>query len=326
MEKSCTPPAGLSIAVGGGRPTLGKAVVRAAGWFRRGAGLRGTVRYGRAHGGQSADEDFPCARFGDVGRFCDGAIVRRANYNRGDYATALRGFRPLAEQGVALAQAKLGVMYARGKGVAADAAEAAKWFRRGGEQGIVDAQNYLRDMYARGEGVAEDDAEAVKWFRRAAEQGDAYAQVSLGSMYYLGRGVPKDAAEAAKWYRRAAEQGVADAQYFLGDMYDVGEGVPKDAVEAAKWYRRAAEQGHAKAQTNLGVRYYEGRGVPQNYLRAHVWANLVASRLIGEEREMAAKLRDDVAKLLSKSELGRAQRMAGKWRAKTENEWLLRKQ
>ena len=32
---------------------------------------------------------------------------------RGDYATALRIFRPLADQGAALAQYNLGVMYAR---------------------------------------------------------------------------------------------------------------------------------------------------------------------------------------------------------------------
>ena len=59
-------------------------------------------------------------------------------------------------------------------------------------------------------------------------------------------------------------------------------------------------------------------GVSQNYLQAHMWANLAASRLTGSVREQAAKLRDGLAKLLSKSELGRAQRMAEEWRAKTE--------
>ncbi len=41
-------------------------------------------------------------------------------YYRGDYATALRIFRQLAEQGNASAQYNLGVMYFRGQGVAQD--------------------------------------------------------------------------------------------------------------------------------------------------------------------------------------------------------------
>ena len=40
-----------------------------------------------------------------------------AAYDRGDYATALRLMRPLAEQGNARAQFNLGVMYTKGQGV-----------------------------------------------------------------------------------------------------------------------------------------------------------------------------------------------------------------
>ncbi len=47
-----------------------------------------------------------------------------AAYQRGDYATALREFRPLAEQGNAGAQHNLGVMYYNGHGVPQDYAEA----------------------------------------------------------------------------------------------------------------------------------------------------------------------------------------------------------
>ncbi len=52
-----------------------------------------------------------------------------AAYERGDYATALRELRPLAEQGHAPAQNILGVMYTEGQGVPQDDAEAAKLFR-----------------------------------------------------------------------------------------------------------------------------------------------------------------------------------------------------
>ncbi|MCH8039374.1 MAG: sel1 repeat family protein, partial [Nitrospinae bacterium] len=49
-------------------------------------------------------------------------------YERGDYATALKEFRPLADQGDALAQFNLGIMYYKGQGVPQDYQEAAKWY------------------------------------------------------------------------------------------------------------------------------------------------------------------------------------------------------
>ena len=52
---------------------------------------------------------------------------------RGDYVTALREWRPLAEQGHAKAQFNLGVMYKKGMGVAQDYSQAAKWYRRAAE-------------------------------------------------------------------------------------------------------------------------------------------------------------------------------------------------
>ncbi len=41
-------------------------------------------------------------------------------YERGDYDTALKEFRPLAEQGHASAQFNLGIMYYKGQGVLQD--------------------------------------------------------------------------------------------------------------------------------------------------------------------------------------------------------------
>ena len=52
-----------------------------------------------------------------------------AAYERGDYATAIRGFRVHAEKGLAEAQLALGSMYAKGKGVPKNDAEAVKWYR-----------------------------------------------------------------------------------------------------------------------------------------------------------------------------------------------------
>ncbi len=51
-----------------------------------------------------------------------------AAYNRGDYATALREWRPLAKQRNAKAQNNLGVFYDNGRGVPQDPAHAHMWF------------------------------------------------------------------------------------------------------------------------------------------------------------------------------------------------------
>ncbi len=129
-----------------------------------------------------------------------------AAYNRGDYATALREFRPLAERGDVKAQFILGVMYANGQGVPQDYAEAVKWYRKAAEQGNAEAQHDLGLMYGEGLGVPQDYARAVKWYRKAAEQGYAYAQSNLGVMYGIGQGVPQDYVLAHMWFNLAVSK------------------------------------------------------------------------------------------------------------------------
>ncbi len=237
-----------------------------------------------------------------------------AAYNRGDYATAIRLWRPLAVQGDANAQYNFGVMYESGRGVRQDYAVAARWYRWAAEQGNASAQARLGVMYDNGRGVPQDYTEAVKWYRRAVEQGNARAQTNLGDMYFNGQGVPRNYAEALRWYRRAAQQGSADAQYNVGLMYYDGRGVPQDYAEALRWYRRAAEQGSAYAQTNLGDMYFNGQGVSQDYVTAHKWFNLSASRFPpGDYRDQAVKNRDTVARDMTASQIAEAQRLARAW-------------
>lgn len=57
-----------------------------------------------------------------------------AAYQRGDFATALREWRPLAEAGDIDGRYGLGVMYDKGRGVPEDNAEAVRWYRLATEQ------------------------------------------------------------------------------------------------------------------------------------------------------------------------------------------------
>ena len=91
-----------------------------------------------------------------------------AAYGKENYATALRLFRPLADQGDASAQDYLGFMYQHGQGVPQDYAQAVKWYRLAADRGYAWAQFRLGLMYANGQGVPLDDVEAHKWFNLAA--------------------------------------------------------------------------------------------------------------------------------------------------------------
>jgi uncharacterized protein len=94
---------------------------------------------------------------------------------RGDYATALREWRPLAEAGDAFAQTFLGAMYLNGEGVPQDYAAALKWYRLAAEQGLAIAQDHLGAIYYKGLGVPQDYAAAHMWSNLAAAQGNANA-------------------------------------------------------------------------------------------------------------------------------------------------------
>ena len=89
---------------------------------------------------------------------------------RGDYATAMRLYRQLADQGIAVAQNNLGWMYEEGNGVPMDFAEAAKWYQLSAAQGDSTAQARLCQMYIEGNGVTRDYVLAYMWCNLAAVQ------------------------------------------------------------------------------------------------------------------------------------------------------------
>ena len=125
----------------------------------------------------------------------------------GDFATALREWRPLAEQGHAYAQFGLGIMYRKGQGVPKDDKTALKWFTLSAEQGLAKSQYNLGLMYHEGDGVTQDYKTALKWYTLAAEQGDLSAQSRLGLMYAEGQGVPQDYVYAHMWGNIVASNG-----------------------------------------------------------------------------------------------------------------------
>ena|SRR5689334_11268043 len=94
-------------------------------------------------------------------------------FQKGDYSTAMKEWRPIAESGDAAAQFNLGLMYYDGQGVPQDYSQASNWFLRSAEQGYEKAQLNLGAMYGIGKGVKRDYVQAYKWLNLCAAQGDS---------------------------------------------------------------------------------------------------------------------------------------------------------
>ena len=96
-------------------------------------------------------------------------------YSAGDYQTALREWRPLADRGESYVQFNMGTMYEAGQGVPQDYAEAEKWYRLAADQGYAKAQNNLGVMYEDGNGVLQDNVMAHMWYNIASANGNSKA-------------------------------------------------------------------------------------------------------------------------------------------------------
>jgi TPR repeat protein len=79
------------------------------------------------------------------------------------------------------------------------------------EQGVADAQLRLGLMYQMGQGVRQNSNVSGKWFRNDAEQGDADGQLLLSLANWSGRGVTQDPIRAYMWVNIAAANGSHEA-------------------------------------------------------------------------------------------------------------------
>ena len=130
-------------------------------------------------------------------------------FQKGDYSHALAAWRPLADQGNAVAQNGLGIMYLGGKGVTQNTSEALRYMSLSAASGSPLGQNNLGGLYRDGKGVTRDYAKAAQWFSAAAAQGSSAGMYNLGLMYETGQGMKTDLPRSYMWYALAADQGDA---------------------------------------------------------------------------------------------------------------------
>ena len=227
-----------------------------------------------------------------------------------DSDVSLEELNRQADGGDPLAQIRMGLRYAKGRGLPQDDEQAFLWYSRAAEHRVPLAQFLVAEACFHGRGVRQDDGEALHWFQQSADQGFPRAQLMLGTMYALGRGTAVDPSRAVIWYEKAARWGEADAQYLLGRAYREGEGVDQDDAEALNWFMMAARQGHADAQVMVGVSYQKGRGVEKDYRKAAVFygaaaeeGSAVGSLMLGLLYEAGAGVQQDLVLAYALAEL-----------------------
>jgi TPR repeat protein len=158
------------------------------------------------------------------------------------------------------------------------------------EQGHALAQWKLGRMYADGDGVPRSDIRAFEYFSQIA---NAYADdspdsprarfvanafVALG--HYYRDGIPNssikpDPERAREMFAYAASYfGDADAQYNLARLYLSGVGAPRDPRRAVRWLSLAAHKGQYQAQALLGRMLFRGENVPRQGARGLMWLTL----------------------------------------------------
>lgn len=168
---------------------------------------------------------------------------------RGHFATALRAWLPLAEEG------------------------------------IPEAQNNVGHMYERGMGVAQNYSVAMQWYRRAAEAGLAEAQLNIGLLYYYGYGVATNQREAVSWFRQAAENELPEAEYMLALSLEQGTGINLDYREARRLFLKSARANYAPAQMMYSFMLQAGEGLEDSDpFRAYIWGRI--AELNGSEEAL----------------------------------------
>ena len=184
----------------------------------------------------------------------------------GEKNKGLRSLEYAAENGHALAQWKLGRMYAAGDGVAQDDLKAFDYFR-----GIADRH-------------AEDNPDAPQ----ARFVSNAF--VALGH-YYL-EGIPNTRVKADPERARAMFDYAAsyfrdpDAQYYLAKLYLSGTGAPQDPRTALRWF------GQCQAQAMLGAMLFAGDHVPRQAARGLMWLTLAKDSARTTDQAWVEKLYD----------------------------------
>jgi exopolysaccharide production negative regulator len=197
------------------------------------------------------------------------------------------------------------------------------------ENGHALAQWKLGRMYAEGDGVAQDDLKAFEYFRRIADSHAddnpdapqarfvANAFVALGQYYLEGIGkahLKRDPERAREMFAYAASYfRDPDAQYYLARQYLDGTGAPHDPRTAARWLGLSAQKGQCSAQAMLGAMLFSGEAVPRQAARGLMWLTLAKANAQNTDQPWIGKLYDSAFQQATEDERALAAVYLKRW-------------
>ncbi|MGI9305067.1 MAG: hypothetical protein ACR2RB_20530, partial [Gammaproteobacteria bacterium] len=247
------------------------------------------------------------------------------SYDRANYATALKIWLPVAQEGDAAAQTYVGEIYEKGLGLEADYNLAAQWYQKAAEQGYSRAMINLGYLYEGGLGVNRDLTTAMNWYRKAS--GLSEGNLEFVSSVEVARRV------AAKQKTTELTQEVTDLRGEIGELrasLDERQGALKiaqrDAASvrnqlAAKKRELAAQkqtvavvtQPDPKAELELKRKLDQASKEQQRLIAKLAGQQLEAGRLRQEletAQQQSGSTSDQQAALMRELEQARAQEAA----------------
>lgn len=214
-------------------------------------------------------------------------------YREGDKETAVDALQFAASKGSAMAQWKLGRMYAIGDGVEASPLRAFEYFRDIANAHADDSPNSPEAPF-----VASAFVELGGFFKRGIK--DTY--------------VGKNPYQARQIYAYAASYfGDPNAQYLLAKMYLEGEGGEKNPRQAGRWLKLSADKGHVLAQAELGQMLFHSERFLQKRTRGLKWLTIALQRAGDADAEHVRILHEAAFSIASVKERKAALRQSNKW-------------
>lgn len=191
-------------------------------------------------------------------------------YGAKNYGEAHRLWESAAALGSAGSMFNLSVLYAEGRGVAADERKAFEWMKKSAEAGDPQAMFRVGERYTIGAGVSKNADAAAYWLEKAlaAKLPDVLQRSAREKLATL---TPKEPITAADFFElglkryqsgdrsgaiphwlKAAELGEGAAMYNLSVLFEAGDyGLEPDLRKAQEWVEKAAAAGYEKAEENL---------------------------------------------------------------------------
>jgi uncharacterized protein len=167
-------------------------------------------------------------------------------YARGDFASAVGAWRPLAIAGDADAQYNLGQAYRLGRGVPVDPQMAESWFKKAADQGHERARNaYGLTLFQNGR-----RQEAIPYIEESAGHGYPQSQYVYATLLFNGDMVEKDWVRSYALMTRAAAGDVAAAKAGLAQL---DQYIPADQRQRGLRLASVFENATPKAPDAVGT-------------------------------------------------------------------------